>query len=361
MTTLMLPPDTDDLQHAARLLGLGQLVAMPTETVYGLAAAFDQPEAVAKVFEAKGRPAHDPLIVHVAPSVVSPSPLEGLAGLGLIDPEGVHEAALSALSAALWPGPLTVVLPRGPAVSDAITAGLDTVAIRVPAHPVAQQLLEAAGVPLVAPSANRFGRISPTTAQAVHAELSGELAAIVDGGPCEVGVESTVILLHPDGSATLLRPGATDPDTLADRLPGALHRRATPSGDADDDGPPTAAPSPGLLERHYAPATPMLRIPFDGWIDPELAERLDALPPGPLGLIPWQADRAPAPLLGRRSRIVPLSDIGDPAQAARRLYAVLRELDESDATHLVIESPPEGGGLREAIADRMARASEGWA
>ena len=191
---------------------------MPTETVYGLAANALSAEAVARVFEAKGRPDNDPLIVHVSPAMVPlRDPVSALQSLGVLaTPLSTAVAQrLRVLTAAFWPGPLTLVVPRGEAVPDRVTSGMPTVAVRMPEHPVAQRLITLAERPLVAPSANRFGRISPTRAEAVVQELSGRIPHVVDGGPCRVGVESTVARVHQDGTVQLLRPGAVTADQLA--------------------------------------------------------------------------------------------------------------------------------------------------
>ncbi len=210
-----------ELHEAAALITAGQPVAMPTETVYGLAAIAFDAEAVARVFAAKERPAHDPLICHVSPRLLGDDVVAGLQSIGLVGPLTVDaRLTLQALTDRWWPGPLTLVLPRGQAVPDAVTSGLPTVAIRMPAHPVALGLIDAVGQPLVAPSANRFGRISPTTAEAVHEELHGRIAAIVDGGPCSVGVESTVLGVHEHGGVTLFRPGRVSRHDVEDLLGG---------------------------------------------------------------------------------------------------------------------------------------------
>src|SRR5438046_2722678 len=189
---MIVPPTTENLRRAAELIARGELVGLPTETVYGLAGDAFNAAAVAKIFAAKDRPTFDPLIVHVAPIPRGQAGIDVLQARGVIDAAALDSTARAraeALMGAFWPGPLTLVLPRQACVPDLVTSGLPTVAVRVPRHPVALALLAQAGTPLAAPSANRFGRISPTSARDVEAELGGELALILDGGRCDVGVE----------------------------------------------------------------------------------------------------------------------------------------------------------------------------
>lgn len=342
--TDLLRADDNGIRRAGALLQAGRLVAMPTETVYGLAARFDDAAAVQAVFDAKQRPAHDPLIVHISPSLVGRDVVEGLVDLGLVDPLAPAQAqAVRSLAAAFWPGPLTLVLPRGPRVSDAVTSGLAEVAVRMPAHRDAQALLDAARHPLVAPSANRFGRLSPTTAQAVLDELDGRIDAVLDGGPCPVGVESTVLRVRADGSTERLRPGAVSDRDIAGCL-GAPPEAPPPRGDAP-------SPSPGQLPSHYAPATPV----FVG--------EAGAIPEGlhRVATLAWQdADWWASQVAAEGPRVLAsaaLSEQGDPAVAARALFSTLRTLDEAHADCIVVEPPPEGDGLLDALRDRLARAA----
>jgi L-threonylcarbamoyladenylate synthase len=226
MTTLRL--DAFTLDQAVRILQEGGPVAIPTETVYGLAARIDRADALASIFVAKGRPADNPLIVHCA-------------DVADIDAVAILDDRARRLAAMLMPGPLTIVVPRTPVVNDIVTAGLDTVAVRVPAHTLARTLIRAVGCPLAAPSANISGRPSPTTAQHVLADLDGRIPAVLDGGPCSEGIESTVVGLSSD-HAVLLRPGAIPASTIEAVL-GQPLRRAV----ATDGG------SPGMKYRHYAP------------------------------------------------------------------------------------------------------------
>jgi len=314
----------EGLRRAAAALARGELVGMPTETVYGLAADAARPDAVARVFAAKGRPRFDPLIVHL--------PHEGLSQQL---PAWVHPAAhdvVLRLADAFWPGPLTVVVPRAEGVLDLVTAGLETVAVRVPRHPVAQALLRRFG-PVVAPSANRFGRISPTRAADVVAELGDAVAVVVDGGPCEVGVESTVVGLGPP--AVLFRPGGT-PRLAVEGVLGALV-------DAADPG--TRPASPGQLASHYAPEAPV-----------RLVDSVDTAP------VEWLHGAAvlrarPGPLPAGVIHQVVLSPTGSDLEAARRLFAALRDLDDAGAERIVVERWGRSEGLGPAIDDRLRRAA----
>jgi L-threonylcarbamoyladenylate synthase len=309
--TKTLPATAEGIARAAALLRGGALVAFPTETVYGLGADARSPQAVAAVFAAKGRPAHNPLIVHVPDRAAADR-------LARFDPDAER------LAAAFWPGPLTLVLPlRADAgLPPAVTAGGPRVALRLPAHPVAQALLAAFGGPLVGPSANPSGRVSPTRADHVIDGLAGRIAAVLDGGACPVGVEST-ILATGDGPVRLLRPGGIGAEDIA-AVTGPLAAVA-----AD----PARPEAPGQFASHYAPAARL---------------RLDAAAPGPGET--FVAFGAP----GRFS----LSDSGDLAQAAARLFHVLRLADAATAPGGTIAvAPVPGTGLGAAINDRLRRAA----
>ena len=350
----ILAPTPDNLRRAADALRRGDLVGMPTETVYGLAGnAFDAGVA-AKIFAAKDRPTFDPLIVHV---VRPPGPLErevlsGLDDLGIVDvtrlPQLARERA-DVLLRRFWPGPLTLVLPRGERVPDLVTSGLSTVAIRMPSHPIAQALLAEAGIPIAAPSANRFGRISPTTAAHVVEELGDRVGIVIDGGPCAVGVESTVISIDADGELTLLRPGGTSVEAIEEVASARLAR-----AEAVRDG--VAAPSPGMSASHYAPRTPLAVYPGP-----------DELPAGTarvgvLGVFesPDAARVAGADTWRRYGVPIVLASLterGDLEEAARNLFTRLRELDAGDVG-LILVVPPQGEtGLALALADRLRRAA----
>ncbi|MCJ2544245.1 L-threonylcarbamoyladenylate synthase, partial [Thermostichus vulcanus] len=254
--TEILSPSPEHLALAAEALRQGQLVAMPTETVYGLAGHGLDGAAVAQIFAVKERPHFNPLILHLAPGI----PLETLQGwlLDLSEFTPTAWERLGSLVNTFWPGPLTLVLPKSTGVPDLVSSGLPTVALRVPAHPVAQALLQAVQLPLAAPSANRFGRISPTSAQAVYAELSGRIPYILDGGNCSVGLESTVLKLSPEGIPMLLRPGGIPVETLEAHL-GVRIPLAADSAKAAVHF--QARESPGQLRSHYAPNKPLLLLP----------------------------------------------------------------------------------------------------
>ena len=322
----MLPASEASLRRAAEALRAGGLVAFPTETVYGLGARAHDPLALAKIFEAKSRPFFDPLIAHV----------EGREQFeSLVAPEARGDARARTLMDRFWPGPLTLVLPKAADVPDLATSGLPTVAVRMPAHPVALGLIRAAGFPLAAPSANPFGRLSPTTAGHVQAHFRSGIDLILDGGPCAVGVESTILSLE-GGTPALLRAGGIPREALEAVIgPIAL-------------APATAArpQAPGQLPGHYAPRTP-LRILADG----------EALPPGSrLGYLGYRGfRRAPK---GPFAAMEILSPSGDLREAAARLFACLHRLDAAGLEGILAEAVPEEG-LGAAIMDRLRKAAAG--
>ena len=314
------------IEAAAQALAAGGLVAFPTETVYGLGADATNPAAVAKIFAAKGRPATNPLIVHVADVETA---TRYAADWG--------EAA-QALAAAFWPGPLALVVPKNSTIVEAATAGRPTVALRVPGHPVALQLLRRFGGPVAAPSANKSNNVSPTTADHVLDELGDVLDALVDGGPCSVGIESTVVDLT-GPRPVVLRPGGVS----RERIEAVVGPVDTFEGVVD---PADAAPSPGQHARHYAPRTPAVRFET-----PQRGMVPSGAPDGtPNGLI------AIGPVGGveRMGRVMamPLS----PDVYARHLYAVLRELDAMGLGEIYIEMPPAQPQW-EAVRDRITRAT----
>ncbi|MCU0671588.1 MAG: L-threonylcarbamoyladenylate synthase [Myxococcota bacterium] len=335
--TRTLPPTDDGVRDAAAILARGGLLGLPTETVYGLAAHAFDPEAVLSVFRAKERPAFDPLIVHLA----EPS-LDAAVDAGVIDGARLSPEARANVERLLplWPGPLTLVLPRGARVPELATSGLDTVAVRVPAHPLARAVIRALGAPVVAPSANRFGRISPTEAAHVIDELDGRLDAVLDGGPCALGVESTIVGLEDDGTPRLLRPGACP----IERIEAALGRALQPPRR-------TAAPhAPGMLASHYAPRKRLLLV--------DASSALTVAPPeGRAAFLVFEPDatRTLEAAFGAPAAVEALGV--DVDAAARRLFGALRRLDASDADFLVATMPPVRAGLGVAIADRLARAS----
>lgn len=325
----VLPASPEALGRAAAALRAGGLVAFPTETVYGLGARAHDAAALARIFEAKRRPFFDPLILHVADRAQFDS---------LIAPETRRDARARILMERFWPGPLTLVLPKAADVPDLATSGLPTVAVRMPAHPVALDLIRAAGFPLAAPSANPFGRLSPTAAAHVQAHFAGGIELILDGGPCAVGVESSIVSLA-GGTATLLRAGGVPREAIEAAI-GPLAA-----------GPATAArpQAPGQLPGHYAPRTPLRILAIDGAAappaSPEAGKRTGYLafrgvPAGPY---------AAAEILSPR---------GDLREAAANLFAALHRLDAAGLDGILAEAVPEEG-LGAAIMDRLRKAAAG--
>jgi L-threonylcarbamoyladenylate synthase len=312
----IVPANAEWIEEAGHLIRSGALVALPTETVYGLGADATNGEAVARVFAAKGRPTFNPLIVHVP----------GLEQAVLI---GEFSPLARRLTEAFWPGPLTLVVPRlaSTDVSELVSAGLPTVALRVPEHPVARQLLKAARRPIAAPSANRSGHVSPTRAEHVAADLGDAAAVILDAGSTPRGLESTVISLV-GRTPILLRPGTVPSDAIEDVL-GEKLERATEIGEH--------LTSPGQLRSHYAPAS-RLRLNADIWQPDEAVLGFGAI----------------AQLPARAS--INLSPSGDLIEAAANLFAALRTLDESGAKTIAV-TPVPMHGLGEAINDRLERAA----
>jgi L-threonylcarbamoyladenylate synthase len=311
---------THEIERAVQLLRAGDVVGMPTETVYGLAGDGFNPAALARIFEIKRRPLYDPLILHFAGA-------DAAFAVACDVPEQARK-----LAARFWPGPLTLVLPKRDTVPDLATSGLPKVAVRVPAHPVAQALLRAFGGPLAAPSANRFGRISPTDAAAVRAELGDAVPLILDGGPCAVGLESTVLEVG-DGTITLLRAGGISVEEI-ERAAGMPVARATPVDDT-----PVA---PGQLRHHYAPRK-ALRLLDSG----------DAVPHSPgAGLLAF------GPITGKGFNAVEnLSPTGNLREAAANFFRALRALDDDPCVEAIYAAPVPQHGLGLAINERLERAS----
>jgi len=338
-------PDPAAIARAAECLRAGGLVAFPTETVYGLGVHALDRAALRRLFAAKQRPATDPLIVHVAA-------FESLGPLVASVPD-----AARALASRFWPGPLTLVLPRSAAVPDEVTAGLPSVAIRVPSHPVARALIAAAGIPVAAPSANLFSRPSPTQASHVLEDLNGRIDLIVDGGPTTIGVESTVLDLS-RGTPTVLRPGAVTIEMLREILPRVELSGSPPTGDA-------RMPSPGMLEKHYSPRAPLTL--FEGRANAVLqalitAARAARAEGKVVGIIAADDDHGALTTLGERDPRVLLRTIGAEAAVetiASRLYASLRELDAAGADVILVRGFPAEHGLGVAVQDRLRRAAAG--
>jgi L-threonylcarbamoyladenylate synthase len=336
-------PSEAQIARAAAILRTGGLVAFPTETVYGLGADALDEKAVARVFDVKARPRFDPLIVHVA------------------DHDWIPRLAAAwtpqaqRLADRFWPGPLTLVLPKTPLVPDLVTAGCETVALRIPDHPVALALLRAADVPIAAPSANPFGRISPTTAAHVREQLGDQIDLILDGGACRVGVESTVLQLTPAGPA-VLRPGGTTIEDIEDMIGPISISSATHA-----DPPSAGFVSPGTLATHYAPRTPLtLRDEYHlpplvrgGQGGSGTAKSPPSSEPSPsqLGLLAFRPPSDPE----RFARVEILSRSGDLREAAANFFAALRRLDAAGLDLIVAEVFPDVG-LGRALNDRLRRA-----
>jgi L-threonylcarbamoyladenylate synthase len=389
ITAIRLGSSPGDIQRAAEILKNGGLAAFPTETVYGLGADAFNIQALARVFEVKGRPRFDPLIIHIA----SPDMLEGLADLGALSPR--LRPLPAKLAAAFWPGPLTLILPKRPEVPDLATAGLPTVAVRFPAHPAAQKLIVLSSGAVAAPSANPFGRLSPTRASHVLESLGNKIDCIIDGGPCSVGVESTVLSLAGTGELPrILRPGGISREQL-ERVIGPVA-----CGGAAEA--PAEVLSPGMLKSHYAPKTPltlhsseeMSALPFlpgEGYLffsettrDAWLKRNAEKIPGDDLRRIrlksPGNAPdddverirltspgedlkciRLTSPAAGDATAeagpaILALSRRGDAAEAAARLFESLHLLDRAGLRRIHAEVlPPEGLGA--AVNDRLRRAA----
>ncbi|ACZ31305.1 Sua5/YciO/YrdC/YwlC family protein [Xylanimonas cellulosilytica DSM 15894] len=333
MTVLLHADQPDDVAAAAGILRAGGIVALPTETVYGLAGDALDPAVVGAIYAAKGRPSDNPLIVHVAAFDDLPAVVRDVPG------------SARALAEAFWPGPLTMVLPRRDVVPDRVTAGLDTVAVRVPAHEAFRAVLRLAGVPLAAPSANQAGSPSPTTAEHVLHDLDGRIPAVLDGGPCTVGVESTVVDLT-STPPRLLRPGGVSLEELRAVL-----------GDVDVDpavagelAPDQVPGSPGMKYRHYAPAAPVVVV--DGptteaaaWVrgQPELH---------PVVLCSEEEAAAFAGL-----DVVTYGSAADPASLARGLFGALRSVDRPEITRVFARCPADDAGIARAVRNRLLKAA----
>jgi L-threonylcarbamoyladenylate synthase len=316
-----------DIDRAVAVLRAGGLVAFPTETVYGLGADAANAAAVLKIFDAKGRPRDHPLIVHIHDGRDASAWARDI------------PAAAQRLARRFWPGPLTLVLKRAPAAHDLLTGGQDTIALRAPSHPVARALLERFGSGVAAPSANRYGRVSATTAEHVKRELGGAVDCVLDAGATEVGIESTIVDLS-GAQPALLRPGVITAEMLEAALGGPLGARSA--------GSPRV---PGTLARHYAPQTPLMVM------EPDLLLELAASLARQGRRVAVLARSARQPLTGG------LTWIGapdDPASYGRELYASLRRLDEAQCDAILVEAPPLDGPWA-AIRDRLLRASSGGA
>lgn len=323
------------VSEASALLRAGEIVALPTETVYGLGADAFNPEAVAKVFAAKDRPSFDPLIVHIA----SRGDLKNVA---IVPPEIAD--AVNKLTSAFWPGPLTIILPKHPDVPDLVTSGLPTVAVRQSAHPVFRAVNKELGRPIAAPSANRFGRISPTSASAVLKELDGRIPLIVDAGACSEGLESTIISIEPrEGKKPIFRIHRAGPITKEQLQEFGKIEKLRPVSDE-------APQAPGQLASHYAPLTPLILLENPEDFRPEEGKRY--------GLLSYRGeDDSPYVTMHDWEQVESLSPgSGKLAEAAIRLFFVMRLLDEAGLDAIIAE-PVSETGLGVAIMDRLRRAS----
>lgn len=325
---------------AAAALKEGKLVALPTETVYGLGADAFLPDAVARVFDAKGRPSFDPLIVHLA----SAKDLSTVADV----PEELEET-VATLARLFWPGPLTMILPKKPIVPDIVTSGLPTVAVRVSSHPVMRSVIRHLGHPIAAPSANRFGKISPTSASAVMKELKGRIDMVLDAGACSEGLESTIIrpMLDEKGKpgVEILREGPVMKEQFRNIV--KLIRRKKPAASVEDE--PSKPEAPGQLSSHYAPGKPMILIDPEEEFTPKEGVRY--------GLLSYEGE---SPLVESMDwvKVEVLSPgKGRMAEAAVRLFAIMRQMDEDDSFDVIVAETVPGKGLGAAMMDRLTRAA----
>lgn len=312
----------------------GGLVAVPTETVYGLAAVYDNPDACQNIFAVKQRPSNDPLILHVA----------HWEDLPLV---AYFPKDLEKLAAHFWPGPFTVILPRKPCVSDLITSGLDSVAVRIPAHPVMQKILHACRKPLAAPSANPFGYISPTRPEHVLQSLGGKIEFIVDGGPCAIGIESTILDLTDPANPALLRPGGISIYQIEEILGKKIFFQTSSAESVQTEAETKGFKAPGLLSRHYSPRKPLQL--FEGDPPKEAVEN-----PNAAIMLLQPLIKSPP---GLRAHLQILSIDGSLEIVAQNLFHMLRELDNGPAKQLYAQIPSqEGIGL--ALRDRLRRAAQ---
>ncbi|MFZ5641330.1 MAG: L-threonylcarbamoyladenylate synthase [Bacillota bacterium] len=334
-------PDPQLVGKAAEIIRGGGTVAFPTETVYGLGANALDARAVADIFRAKGRPADNPLIVHIA----APAMVEQLAADIPVPARRVMEV--------FWPGPLTVVLPRQPVVPDAVTGGLDTVAVRMPDHPVALALIRAAGVPVAAPSANLSGRPSPTGADHVLEDLAGRIDAVLDSGPCRVGVESTVLDLTAE-PPVILRPGGV----TREELEGVLGHVTEAAGAGGATPDPTAPRSPGMKYTHYAPRARMVLVALadHAAMRRHVAEMAEELRQKGQKVGILATDETAS--FYRVDEVVSLGSREDLATVSRNIYGALRQMDQKGVDAIICEGFP-AAGLGTAVMNRLAKAAGG--
>ena len=336
MKTKLLRTRPADIAEAGGLLAAGQVVAIPTETVYGLAANALDGDAVLRIFEAKGRPQDNPLIVHI-------SALEQLEDLAEELSPAVYQMAEH-----FWPGPLTMVVKKKAVIPDRTSAGLDTVGIRMPSHPVARAIIDAAGVPLAAPSANTSGKPSPTTARDVLDDMNGKIPAIVDGGACSVGVESTVVDMTGDWPQ-ILRPGAITEEMIAEAMGAASTDRATLEGLSDD----AKVRSPGMKYRHYAPKAPVILYEGSPW--DTFCGILEDMNQPWTGVICFE-EFLPAIKESKSRLVYSLGYSWDHAEHARRLFSLLRRFDRTQARRILVQCP-RTVGANAGTVNRLRKAA----
>jgi len=343
-------PDKKALELAAQALIANQVIGLPTETVYGLAGNAFNVQALSLIFSKKNRPTFDPLIVHIprAWNTLALLDEKSIITLERLSPRA--RASAKSLIAKFWPGPLTIILPKNSKIPDLVTSGLASVALRMPSHAVAQELLSRLNFPLAAPSANRFGRISPTSAGDVKTELGDQIEIILDGGTCEVGLESTIVRVESDGAISILRPGKIAREDLI-----GFELREITANQASGN---LAQAAPGMLESHYAPKKSLTLLPsqiFDLKRFPESQSRVIGIL-----LMSGSVDSAMAKLRSFTKKefiLKTLSPSGNWREAAQVFFSSLRELDDSAAEEIFSEPCFEQNGIGFAIADRLKRAS----
>jgi L-threonylcarbamoyladenylate synthase len=339
----LLKVSDESVRQAAAVLAQGGLAAFPTETVYGLGGDAFNPRALARIFEVKGRPRFDPLIVHIA----AIEALEKAADISLLDTAARKN--LAALTGQFWPGPLTLILPKQKTIPDLATSGLSTVAVRLPAHGAARRLIELSTGAVAAPSANPFGYLSPTRAEHVFEMFGEKIDIILDGGPCQFGVESTVLDIS-GGQPRILRPGAVTKESIEAVIgPVAVGPAAAIEGDAVD-GAAKGAISPGLLKSHYAPRIPLLALDYEALRHENEINNAAFLFFDGTSRDRWLAEQQ------KPQAVAVLSETGNMLEAAARLFETLHELDRLDVRCIYAQCAPEKG-LGTAINDRLRRAN----
>lgn len=367
----ILAPTLENLKFVSEALQNNEIIGMPTETVYGLAANARSPLAIARVFQAKSRPYFDPLIVHLG---LEGNCVSALAEMKLIDsaqlsPE--QRKKIDRMIKKFWPGPLTLILPKHPDIPDLVSSGLPQVGLRMPTHQIAQSLIHFAGFPLAAPSANRFGKISPTSAEAVQEELGDRIDWILDGGTCEIGLESTIVTIPSESQIEILRPGKVTQAELEEVLEVPISIKTINASHLSKEvEEKESLKSPGLLESHYAPSKPCYLLPCS---DDKLTIHSFSLNDLHLNVpIPLQDKEVGYLLQSNRSKswiktvchemnirpqIRVLSETGNLVESAQNLFKFMREMDSSEVEVILVEPCESEQGLGRAIQDRILRAT----